>query len=52
MGLLDWLLLGAVGLAAAQAWRVWRRTLRSGGCGCGGGCGGDCAHCAGCGKKK
>lgn len=52
MGALDWLLLAAVGLAAAQAWRVWRRALKSGGCACGGGYGGDCARCPGCGKKK
>ena len=40
MGILDWLLLALVALAAAAAVRVWRK---SGSCGCGN----DCAHCSG-----
>lgn len=42
MGLLDWALLALVGLCAAAAVRVWRK---SGGCSCGSGCDGSCAHC-------
>lgn len=52
MGAADWLLLGVVAVCAVFAWRTWRKSLRRGGCACGG-CGGSCERCpSGCGKAK
>lgn len=44
MGPLDYILLAIVAVCAVIAWRVWRRTMKKGGC-CGGNCTGDCAQC-------
>lgn len=41
----DWLLLAAVTVCAALAWRAWRHMLKRGN-GCASGCGGNCARCA------
>ena len=44
MRALDYILLAIVAVCAVIAWRVWRRTMKKGGC-CGGNCTGSCAQC-------
>lgn len=44
MRLMDYLLLAIVAVCAVIAFRVWRRTMKKGGC-CGGACTGNCAQC-------
>ena len=44
MRALDYILLAIVAVCAVIAWRVWRRTMKKGGC-CGGNCTGNCAQC-------
>ena len=44
MHLADYILLAIVAVCAVIAWRVWRRTMKKGGC-CGGNCTGNCAQC-------
>ena len=42
MSWLDYVLLALVALCAVWAFKIWRRSMKSGNC-CG--CSGDCAHC-------
>lgn len=44
MCLIDYLLLAIVAVCAVIAFRVWRRTMKKGGC-CGSSCTGNCAQC-------
>ena len=44
MRALDYILLAIVAVCAVIAWRVWRRTMKKGGC-CDGNCTGNCAQC-------
>lgn len=45
MNALDWILLAIVAVCAVIAFRIWRKSVKRGGC-CGGGCDGCCEHCS------